>query len=187
MTSNRMMNQIFVELSSKASEGLWEDIGRYIDANPEIAKWNDEYSETLLIILAGYPGSDRLLRKLIELGADVNKTTLEGETALTTAILGGSLYGLTTLPEMETLLKLGAHTNFIGPSGNPPLHWAVVHNRPDHVKLLIRYGADPYMKTADLYPEDAFEIAQKSSNRILLDILNESRSIRSMGSDSIDQ
>lgn len=166
------MNQIFSELSSKASKGLWGDIGRYIDVNPEVAKWDNEHSETLLIILAGYPGSDRLLRKLIELGADVNKTTAEGETALTTAILGGSVYGLTTLPEMETLLKLGAQINFIGPSGNPPLHWAVVHNRLDHAKLLIRYGADPYMKTADLYPEDAFEIAKKNSNPILLDILN---------------
>jgi ankyrin repeat protein len=176
MTLNRMVTQVFIELSSKASEGLWEDIDSYIDLNPEIAKWANEYSETLLIILAGYPGSNRLLKKLIELGADVNKTTAEGETALTTAILGGSVYGLTTLPEMEVLLKSGAHTNFIGPSGNPPLHWAVVHNRPDHAKLLIRYGADPSMKTADLYPEDAFEIAKKNSNQILIDILNESTS-----------
>ena len=176
MLSDKKVNKIFEELSDFAAIGQWENIERCIDSNPGIAKLENKYSESLLIVLSGYAGSSCILKKLINLGTDVNKITKEGESALTMTILGGSTYGLTTLPEMDVLLQSGANVNYIGPSGNPPLHWAIVHNRLEHAKKLISYGADPYLKTGDLYPETAFDIAVKSKNTSVLDLLKNANS-----------
>ena len=162
---------MFAEISTLAGEGRWDEIESYIDEHPEVVGITDESDTTLLIMLSNFAGSGRLLQKLIYMGADVNQINNEGESALTYAILGGSNYGLTTLPELKILLEAGADVGMKGPSGNPPLHWAIIHNRLDHAEMLLTFGADPNQKTSDLEPESAFEIARSNSNQKAIELL----------------
>ena len=44
---------------------------------------------------------------------------------------------------------MGADPDLIADAGYPALHWAVVMNKIDHLKILIELGADVKAKTSD--------------------------------------
>ncbi len=163
----------YLEIVELAKKGFWGDIETFLDKAPSIAKIKDEFSNTLLIELSHFAGSGQILKKLIALGSDINQVDDTGETAITASILGGSNHGLTTLPELKILLEAGADLSVVGPSGNPPLHWAIYHNRLEHAKILLEHGADPYQKTHDLHPEDAFDVAKSCDNKKALKLLDD--------------
>lgn len=89
----------------------------------------------------------KMLKKLVELGADVNVHDLTGYTPLHHCLTGsGNRY---TMEMAEFLLDNGAKVNAVNRFGAPPLTECVMAQNLDFIKLLIRYNADPFLKDND--------------------------------------
>lgn len=101
--------------------------------NVEIRTRDDESP----LMMAALKGHLDLARKLIERGADVNKT---GWTPLHYAATGGHL------AIMELLLEHHAYIDAESPNGTTPLMMAAQYGSIDAVRLLLEAGADPRLK-----------------------------------------
>lgn len=169
--------KIMVDVSvvSKAIDLLkksdWETLFLLISENEELVVYKDEFGETMLSHMCSVPYSAPIIKLLVKLGADLNVVSSDGDTPLGKLIV--ATYPEDSVFTMEFLLKSGADPNLIGPSGNPPLHWAIYHNKLNHAKVLLDYGADPFIKTTDFYPENAFEIAKQEENEKAIVLLDE--------------
>lgn len=157
-----------VNLSQKSE---WEALLLLISENQEIVHYKDEFGATVLSYMSSVPYSGAVIKLLIELGAELNVVSSTGDTPLSNLI--EATYPEDSIPTTELLLQSGADPNLIGPSGNPPLHWAIYHNRLSHARVLLQYGADPFIKTIDFYPENAFEIAKQEANEKAIVLLDE--------------
>jgi uncharacterized protein len=93
----------------------------------------------------------RMLRLLLDAGADPNSATPGGETALMTAARTGKVDGV------ALLLDRGANVN---PKDNvhaqTALLWAVLENHPEMVKLLLTRGADINAHTKVAMPKGEY-------------------------------
>ena len=89
------------------------------------------------LMMAALKGHLDLAKKLIERGADVNKT---GWTPLHYAATNGHL------AIMELLLENHAYIDAESPNGSTPLMMAAHYGSPAAVKLLLEAGADPTLK-----------------------------------------
>jgi hypothetical protein len=89
------------------------------------------------LMMACLRGHTELARKLIERGADVNKT---GWTPLHYAATKGHL------DIMRMLLDESAYIDAGSPNGTTPLMMAAMYGTPAAVKLLLDEGADPTLK-----------------------------------------
>jgi ankyrin repeat protein len=161
MPSTKETADAFRRATDAARDLRWIEVEAEIEASPSLAHYRDEFKSTLLIELAGIPCSAPLLRRLVDLGADPNARCDDGTTALTTAVLGGTKFGLTTLSELRLLVELGADPNLHAESGLTPLQWAIAQNRLEHAELLLALGADPYRRSIDYEPETAFDVAKR--------------------------
>jgi ankyrin repeat protein len=101
--------------------------------NVEIRTAQDESP----LMMAALKGHLDLARKLIERGADINKT---GWTPLHYAATNGHL------AIMELLLENHAYIDAESPNGSTPLMMAAHYGTPAAVKLLLEAGADPSLK-----------------------------------------
>lgn len=108
-------------------------------------------------------GDTAAVKKLIELGADLNqKSSKEGRTALMAAAAGDYII-------MEELLKAGADPNIKSTEGYTALMVAVNANSKKCTELLIKYGADKSIKNnEDL---TAYDIAEKRADKEVIDLL----------------
>lgn len=89
------------------------------------------------LMLAALKGHTDLARKLVDRGADVNKT---GWTPLHYAATGGHL------AIMQMLLDEHAYIDAESPNGTTPLMMAAHYGSTAAIKLLIEAGADPRLK-----------------------------------------
>jgi ankyrin repeat protein len=89
------------------------------------------------LMMAALKGHLDLAKKLVERGADVNKT---GWTPLHYAATNGHL------AIMELLLENHAYIDAESPNGSTPLMMAAHYGTPAAVKLLLEAGADPTLK-----------------------------------------
>eukprot|EP00088_Acartia_fossae_P012815 TRINITY_DN16631_c0_g1_i1.p1 TRINITY_DN16631_c0_g1~~TRINITY_DN16631_c0_g1_i1.p1 ORF type:complete len:495 (-),score=93.14 TRINITY_DN16631_c0_g1_i1:127-1611(-) len=91
-----------------------------------------------------------ILKKLIELGAEVDSHDLAGYTPLHHCLsCSGNDY---TLQMAEVLLRQGkAQVDAVNRFGVAALQECVIPQKLDFIKLLIRYNADPYLKDNDGY------------------------------------
>jgi uncharacterized protein len=89
------------------------------------------------LMMAALKGHLELVKKLVERGADVNKT---GWTALHYAATNGHL------AIMELLLEQHAYIDAESPNGTTPLMMAAHYGTPAAVKLLLEAGADATLK-----------------------------------------
>jgi len=145
-----------------ARKGFWIELKDQVLSCPELASKQDEFGNTLLSICANYPGSADIIKTLIaQFGADPNHRSMDGSSVLSKAIVGGSKFGLSTIPEMLVLLELGANPNLIADCGMPALHWAISQNRLEHAKILLEKGADINALTSDDPPETVVDIANR--------------------------
>jgi ankyrin repeat protein len=89
------------------------------------------------LMMAALKGHVDLAKKLVERGADVNKT---GWTPLHYAATGGHV------AIIELLLDQHAYIDAESPNGTTPLMMAAHYGSPAAVKLLLDAGADPTLK-----------------------------------------
>jgi hypothetical protein len=101
--------------------------------NVEIRTVKDESP----LMMAALKGHLDLVKKLIDRGADVNKT---GWAPLHYAATTGQL------AIMELLLDQNAYIDAESPNGTTPLMMAAHYGTPEAVKLLLEAGADPSLK-----------------------------------------
>lgn len=101
--------------------------------NVEIRTAQDESP----LMMAALKGHVDLVKKLIERGADVNKT---GWAPLHYAATSGQL------AIMELLLDESAYIDAESPNGTTPLMMAAQYGTPSAVKLLLDAGADPTLR-----------------------------------------
>ena len=90
-----------------------------------------------------YANSNAIVERLIDHGADVNKTNDHGTSPLHAFIMKGN-----SPAAVEVLLAAGAHVNARDEEGNTPLHYVGTNHHPDDadqlVELLVKNGADPF-------------------------------------------
>ena len=73
---------------------------------------------------------------------------------------------------VEVLCKAGANVNaYEGFSGRTPLTEAVYRSRIDIIKILLRYGADPYYRDHSHNKYNAIEMAQHERREDIVDLL----------------
>ncbi|MFC5523364.1 ankyrin repeat domain-containing protein [Polaromonas jejuensis] len=89
------------------------------------------------LMLAALKGHQALVEKLIEKGADVNKT---GWTPLHYAASAGQT------DIIALLLDNSAYIDAESPNGTTPLMMAAMYGTPEAVKRLLQEGADPQLK-----------------------------------------
>ena len=86
-------------------------------------------------------GSLKLIRKLVEDGANVDEPGIDGTTPLCCA----AMWGFTEAA--ETLLDFGAEVNACCPgTGATPLHLAAFQAKGKVIMLLLERGADPHLE-----------------------------------------
>jgi hypothetical protein len=101
--------------------------------NVEVRNDKDES----VLMLAALKGHLPLVKKLVDLDADVNKT---GWTPLHYAASGGHV------AVIEFLLDHSAYIDAESPNGTTPLMMAAMYGSPEAVKVLIQAGADLTLK-----------------------------------------
>jgi len=104
------------------------------------------------LMLAALKGLTDLCRRLMALGADVNKP---GWTPLHYAATNGHL------ATMDLLLEEHAYIDAASPNGTTPLMMAAHYGTADAVKLLLAAGADPGIKNDQGL--SAIDFAQRAS------------------------
>lgn len=97
----------------------------------------EDRDQRALAVLASIHPDTRLLRKLIELGVDLNRA--QGGL---TPLLAATRDSLRGRPDtVMTLLANGADPRVADPEGRTPLHFAALSNEPDVAALLLDAGA----------------------------------------------
>ena len=141
------------EASLKAVSTLLE----YPKVNVEARTRQDESP----LMLAALSGLTDLCRRLIALGADVNKP---GWTPLHYAATSGHL------ATMDLLLDEHAYIDAPSPNGTTPLMMAAHYGTAPAVKLLLDAGADPTLKNEQGL--SAIDFAQRVSRTEAVDLIS---------------
>jgi ankyrin repeat protein len=135
-----------------------------LESNTNLAFAGENFSK-LPLLEAAAAGNVPLVKRLIQLGADINAT---GDTRMS----GGSQ--MTALHEAikynrpqvcQVLLESGANPNVMAFGFTTPLHLAFSENREEMANLLLDYGAEPFQ--GKLFSNDEttpFELAITRSN-----------------------
>ena len=126
------MHGLFLAVQ-EPSPKVAEVLIRWPKTNVEFRTVKDESP----LMLASLRGHVALVKKLIERGADVNKT---GWTPLHYAATSGHL------EIMNLLLEHHAYIDAESPNGTTPLMMAANYGTIDAVKLLLEAGADPMLR-----------------------------------------
>ena len=141
------------EASLKAALTLLE----YQKVNVEARTRQDESP----LMLAALRGLTDLCRRLITLGADVNKP---GWTPLHYAATSGHL------ATMDLLLDEHAYIDAPSPNGTTPLMMAAHYGTAPAVKLLLGAGADPTLKNEQGL--SAIDFAQRANRTEAVDLIS---------------
>jgi ankyrin repeat protein len=132
-------------LHSAASSGHVEVVRELLDAGADLNDPRGFHGNASPLLHALSPASDddaqrgqhQIAKMLIEYGADVNKRSDPGATALHFAIAR-----VASIEIVEMLIAAGADVNLHGFDGQTPLHSAVYARQVEIGKLLLERGAD---------------------------------------------
>ncbi|HWI82962.1 ankyrin repeat domain-containing protein [Ramlibacter sp.] len=128
----RGLNGLYLALREPAPKVV-QTLIAWPKTNVEIRTAQDESP----LMMASLKGQTDVVQKLIDRGADVNKT---GWTALHYAATGGHL------AIMALLLEHHAYIDAESPNGTTPLMMAAHYGSTEAVKLLLNEGADATLK-----------------------------------------
>lgn len=141
------MEEKYGKLANYVLEGEIEKIEEHLENFPEDIDKKAHYGETPLILacsskLKNVDDSlrERIVKLLVEKGANVNARTNDGYTALHQAIL--DLGDFIRYHIMEILLENGADVNLQEEHDFTPMHLLVVRGTYDEINLLLEHGAD---------------------------------------------
>ena len=142
------------EIDAMAGEGV-TPLYVACESNPDVTIWlldhgadpnvEVEATERTPLMLAASKVQEKTMVKLIEKGADINVRGYENNTPLHYAS-----YGI--VEAAKALIEAGADVNAITDTGDTPLHISArfmpfgVSYQADIAKLLLKAGADPYIK-----------------------------------------
>jgi ankyrin repeat protein len=169
MTENGGLSQVTVY----ASDGRWDDIQEILS---QFSRSQVSEAEIALVLCElCYYGKIQSIQQLLNAGADPNyrysgdeessvvyrlvaypRTTPLGQT-----ILGCSERHYDTKVVMERLLDCGADPNMHTYAGYTPLQLTILNDCPEHARVLLSRGADPYKLYDDVEPSDAFDVARE--------------------------
>jgi ankyrin repeat protein len=143
-----------------------EAIKRILVGNPVLASCADSDGTTALMVLSEF-GPAWLVRALCELGADVDKVSLLGKTALINAIRAAAFgQSRDDVPAARILLGHGANPDLIAWDGCSALHQAIIYSQVVLVKMLLDHGADTSARFVDPpSTENALELARSGRVR----------------------
>ncbi|MBQ8708482.1 MAG: ankyrin repeat domain-containing protein [Succinivibrionaceae bacterium] len=109
----------------------YQDFEKVLECGPDI-NLRDNHGNTPLLAMhanlteiAGNVSRNKVTRKLLEMGADVNAVNKEGVSALMAALMTGAEKG-EFHNVVEDLLKAGAKTDVISPQGHSVLYYAAI-------------------------------------------------------------
>lgn len=146
-------------------QGDEEKVFHFLNIKPGLAKGTDSSCTTSLHYAArkDLPVNERIVCRLLDLGANINESNLDDETPLHLASTRGS----TNIVEM--LISRGAQINDIEDMGNTPLHLACRFGHFKAAEVLLKAGADREIKNEDGLT--AFEKARMHGHQGLVDDL----------------
>ena len=125
----------YTALHWAAQEGKVENVKCLIDCGPKnLMNKESRYRDVALGVAASY-GQPKVLKALIEYGADVNRKNDDGTTVLFNAASSGNAEAV------NVLIEAGADVNVQANDGDTPLHVAAHFGRAEAVKILIDHGA----------------------------------------------
>lgn len=120
-----------------------------------------DYNPT--ITLASEHSNIIIMRRLIELGADINDKNMKGNSSIHIAVYNSDK------PLIEFLYECNADFNLCNYSDKTPLQIAVDNCKPDIVQLLINCGADVNYQNSNLSVlESACKCNKKNTVKVLL-------------------
>ncbi len=117
------------------------------------------------LILATYSGYLKIVKILIENGADINLTSNDNTTPLIWATVGNHI------AIVRYLLNNNADIDAKDKHGFTALMWAASKNNESLVKIFLQYGADTQVKNYN--SETAYELAKKAGNIRLFYIIKD--------------
>jgi len=135
-----------------------------LESNTNLAFASENFSK-LPLLEAAAAGNVPLVRRLIQLGADINAT---GDTRMSSGSQMTALHEAIKFNRAQVcqvLLESGANPNVMAFGFTTPLHLAFSENREEMANLLLDYGAEPFQ--GKLFTNDEttpFELAITRSN-----------------------
>lgn len=137
-----------------ASQGRYQQVLEFLRKGCR-ADYIDTHTGTPVVSHAIRGKGDlRVVRLLVDTGADVNVADAAGETPLMSALRLDR-----RLPLLNYLIDVGAHVNAVNQKGECALHFAVMATHPqlgaeraEYARLLLERGADPNGGEADTSP-----------------------------------
>jgi ankyrin repeat protein len=133
-------------------EEAYKTVESLIENCTDLNIQNKEYGFTALHSAATY-GRYRIVKLLLEKGANLHIQTYRGETALHKAIQNEK-YKVAKL-----LIEKGSDINAVDSYGKTPLHYAVQRGHYNMVKLLLEKGANIHIQ--NYWGETALQIARR--------------------------
>lgn len=155
----------FNDIFSAAEFGSLYQVSDFLEEGADLESRDEDFAATpFLWACAG--GDEELVLYLLGLGADIDATDSDGDTALQNAILMGN----DSL--IEILIENGADLNHRDAEGKTALHFAVENFRRTALSNLIAFGAD--VNLSDESGKTPLISAVTSRNERALSILMES-------------
>jgi uncharacterized protein len=137
-------------------------------ANPDVKTKEGD----LALVEASYWGSGhpKIVKRLLDAGADIDQTSSTGWTALMAAVFANRT------DTIDLLLRRGANVNIISREGRNALILAVLRQNHRVTNLLLANHADP--NVTDGYGKTALSIAKEQHDEELIRILKEAGAVR---------
>ena len=159
-------------------EGQLELVQSILNSRPTLVHARDEYEMTpLMVAVSSSERSVKIIKAILDSGADVNYKTLEGYTPLhmMVDVNGPSGTGRTPYEIANLLVKYGAKTEIRQHWGWTPLMRAALEGTDDEFIAILNVGAD----TEGIYPGKSLPEFTRGAD-ILEIVISEPRKVQAL-------